>query len=515
MGNEDKELVELIVRVKRGDPDSYKELVSRYRLAAVSWARDIVRDDHLAEDVAQEALLRIVTRLHQLQDERKFTGWFRLIVRRLSINYIRGAYRDRELTVDSLPDTGHPISEEAGPDSWQKREEQEEEIHSSLQSLPARSRAVLMSSAYSEATPEELAVRFNMNKSNVYNVLSRARTKANDERFEKEISHYLNERRSRRKSVSITLSPPVLSRPYAFLSIMVGEVLRSIGSHPFSPTELLGISGEAFRLNVPPGCHWRGIATFDWSYTAYRTMERLGIAGSCCGRPQTKTMTPEHQVQMLSVIQQSLEAGIPAIVRNMQLNEFGFIYGFDDESREIRYCGFNRSEGCCRYEQLGRMSEDQPLFIMGIRGKTASPLNDDAILRAIIQHARGREPHLAGFVFGLDGYRLWLEAIEEGTLDLSGHAYQVAIMSEARQQAANYLYQLADKYNTASKRQLLAAADCYNETAQSFFRLYPRFPFGYGGSHGNRMDMIRNGLREAWEAEAQGVDHLDSIIKEG
>jgi DNA-directed RNA polymerase specialized sigma24 family protein len=53
------ELADLILRVKQGDQAAYEVLVSLYRLAALSWARSIVRDAYLAEDVVQDAFIRM------------------------------------------------------------------------------------------------------------------------------------------------------------------------------------------------------------------------------------------------------------------------------------------------------------------------------------------------------------------------------------------------------------------------------------------------------------------------
>jgi len=499
------ELIELVRRAKQGESFACDALIERYRGAAVSWARAIVRDRHLAEDIAQEAFLRMTARLHQLQDEDKFTAWFRLLVRRLALNAVRGARHAREQIVDAVPDA---VSGPADPERWQKRIEAEEAVRESLEALPERSRDVLAGSAYRDETPDELAARFGMKKSNVYNILSRARSKLNDERYEKEISHYLKERRSSRKPVNVELAPPVISRPYAFLSVMIGEILRLVGHPSHTHAELMGISGEAFRLNVPRNCRWQDIATYDWSYAAYRMLEHLGVSGSCHGRPGYVSFAPEQQVRLLQSIQQSLDRGIPVIVRNMRINEFGFICGYNDETREVQYCGYNREATHCRYEQLGRNEDGRPLFVLCVYGKTSPPLNDAGVLRAIVQHARGKEPPLNDFAFGLDGYRLWLEAVEAGTLDLNGHAYQVAILSEARLRASDYLNLLADNYPHASG-QLRAAADCYREAAEAFSRLYPRFPFGYGGSHGNRLSLIEDGLSAAWKAETRGVALLE------
>lgn len=294
---------------------------------------------------------------------------------------------------------------------------------------------------------------------------------------------------------------------------MIGEALRCADEQGGSHTELMGISGDAFRLNIAKGCHWRGISTFDWSFTAFRTLERLGIGGTCFGRPQRKAIAPEQQVHMLSVMQGSIDFGVPAVVRNIHLNEFGFVYGYDDEAQEFLYQGYNRKERKCRYDQLERTGEEQPVFVLGIRGRVAAPQTENAALRAIVEHAKGKEPPLDGFAFGLDGYRLWLEAVVGEGLDLQGHAYQVAILAEARQQAASYLQELADRSRgEACRKSLTAAADCYRKAAAAFTRLYPSFPFGYGGSSANRLAVIGEGLQEAREAEMEGISIIEKLF---
>lgn len=510
-----RELADLILLVKQGDQPAYEVLITRYRVAAISWAQTIVRDVYLAEDVVQEAFIRMKEKIHNLQDDSKFSAWFRLMVRRLAINHIRKASYSGEFLLEEISATdglGQTGLDHSETDAWQEREDGEALVRRSLLPLSRQAREVLSASAYDEATPDELASRFGMNKSNVYNILSRARVKANDVRFRNEIDRHLQDRRRRDQPVARMLPSPVYSHPYAFISVMIGEALRSAGEQNFTHTDLTGISGDAFRLNVATDCQWKGISTFDWSFTAYRVIERLGIGGTCFGRPQRKAITPEQQANILNIIQGSVDRGIPAIIRNMEVNEFGFIYGYDDVAQEVRYLGYNRAESTYHYDQLGRTGEEQPLFILGIRGRVAPPQSEDAVLRSIVDHAKGKEPPLTGFAFGLDGYRLWLKAVDNGSLDLHGHAYQVAILAEARNQAVNYLHGLSDKNSsTDRKRRLAEAATCYGRVSESFTRLYPSFPFGYGGSHANRLATIGEGLREAWAAETEAISLIESI----
>jgi hypothetical protein len=173
-----------------------------------------------------------------------------------------------------------------------------------------------------------------------------------------------------------------------------------IGEPDWTLTDLMGISGDAFRLNVATGCNWQGISTFDWSYSAYRTLERLGLSGTCFGRPGRKTISPEQQVDVLSAIQETVDRGLPAILWNLEINKFGFVYGYNDEERTIIYRGYEQQVRTFRYEQLGRTGQEPPLFVMAIRQRVASPVSEHEILSSIVDHAKGKEPPIAGFEFG-------------------------------------------------------------------------------------------------------------------
>ncbi|WP_127582906.1 RNA polymerase sigma factor [Paenibacillus koleovorans] len=516
---EEVELSALLDRIRRGDPAAFETIHHRFRNAALSWARAIVRDPYLADDVVQEAFLRMREKLEQLKDDRKFTAWFRLLVRRLALNSIRGTARKQErehLDVGELELDSEKFGVVHG--SVQSRQlllEQEESVKLAMGKLTRQAMELLHASALEEASPDELAERFQMKKSNVYNIVSRSRNKVNDERFAAEIETFVAERRARGEVVEAHLAKPDSFTPHAFLSVMIGAALRTVGESRFSYTELMGVSGDAFRLVMPVHCNWRQILMYDWSLSAYRTMERLGYSGMCMGRPQRRSFTPDLQAQLLSVVQGSIDRGIPAIIRNMEINEMGFACGYDDRSRQVHYVGNHGRERLFRYDQIGRTAEDQPVFVLGLRGRVTSPMASDDALRAIVRHAHGQEPPIAGYAYGLDGYRVWLEAVESNRLDLHGHAYLVAILAEARQQAAEYLALAGgeERRGEMERELLLEASGCYRIVSEAFRRIYPRFPFGYGGSTGGRLQTIREQLEIACEAERQGIAKVEACLR--
>ena len=65
-----------IARLKQGDLDGMEPLVKRYQVRAVSAAFLIVRDPKLAEDIVQDAFLRVAEKMDQFDESRPFGPWF-------------------------------------------------------------------------------------------------------------------------------------------------------------------------------------------------------------------------------------------------------------------------------------------------------------------------------------------------------------------------------------------------------------------------------------------------------
>ena len=65
-----------IARLKQGDLDGMEALVKRHQVRAVSAAFLIVRDLKLAEDIVQDAFLRVAEKIDQFDESRPFGPWF-------------------------------------------------------------------------------------------------------------------------------------------------------------------------------------------------------------------------------------------------------------------------------------------------------------------------------------------------------------------------------------------------------------------------------------------------------
>lgn len=101
----------------RGDHAAFASLVRSYQPHVWRFLRHMLRDDALAEDVAQETFLRVYRNLSGFRFRSKFSTWLFQIARNAAIDAIRR--RDRQLRIASRaqleveqPSDEHP---EAGP----------------------------------------------------------------------------------------------------------------------------------------------------------------------------------------------------------------------------------------------------------------------------------------------------------------------------------------------------------------------------------------------------------------
>lgn len=80
---------QLLRQAQAGEEDAFAALVRRHQRRAVRVARSMVPSDEDAEDLAQEAFLRIFRSLDRFDFEHAFTTWLYRIVTNLCIDHLR------------------------------------------------------------------------------------------------------------------------------------------------------------------------------------------------------------------------------------------------------------------------------------------------------------------------------------------------------------------------------------------------------------------------------------------
>jgi RNA polymerase sigma-70 factor (ECF subfamily) len=142
----------IMLRVAAGDEASFNYLVQRYHRAIIHFLFRMVRNEAVAEEMAQEVFLRVYRSRESYRAEAKFTTWLYRIATNLAVNHARDTRHERSAQTIYLdaPDeeTGStPDVADDEPSIEQKllRDERMAAIRTHVMALPERQRmAVLM-----------------------------------------------------------------------------------------------------------------------------------------------------------------------------------------------------------------------------------------------------------------------------------------------------------------------------------------------------------------------------------
>jgi len=131
---------QLITEAKSGSREAFRCLVERYMKQAYTIAYGFVNDHHGAEEIAQDAFVRVYESLASFRGEAAFSTWLYRIVTNLSLNRVNQMKRRREERLDGkhedmISETALGLSEDLDVAGH---------IERALHELPTLQRAVVM-----------------------------------------------------------------------------------------------------------------------------------------------------------------------------------------------------------------------------------------------------------------------------------------------------------------------------------------------------------------------------------
>jgi RNA polymerase sigma-70 factor (ECF subfamily) len=185
----------LVARAVDGDSRAFRLLVVRHQARAFRTALSILKHEEDARDVAQDAFVKIFTKLDSFRGQAAFTTWLHRIVSNLCIDRIRRAKRRREVEYDDGRATGSQDTVRGptlatlyldGPGRALERSELREHMGSALASLSEAHRDILVMREVEGLSYEELAETLGVAKGTVMSRLFHAR-----KNFAAAISGYL------------------------------------------------------------------------------------------------------------------------------------------------------------------------------------------------------------------------------------------------------------------------------------------------------------------------------------
>jgi RNA polymerase sigma-70 factor, ECF subfamily len=168
---------DLVRQARAGRTEAYAELVQRWagRITAICHAR--VRRAHVAEDLAQETLLRGFRALHTLSDPERFGAWLSGIAVRICLDHCK-ARKNAQVPFSALRDEHNPekyLTRSDGDLTALEREEERQQLLAQVEALPEDYRQVVLLYYYNDVTYRDLANLLGVSPATINARLSRAR----------------------------------------------------------------------------------------------------------------------------------------------------------------------------------------------------------------------------------------------------------------------------------------------------------------------------------------------------
>lgn len=167
---------------QEGDRAAFDRLVKLHQRAAYRWAYRMVHTHDAADDIAQEAFIRLYRAVERIDSDRPLSPWLCRVVMNLATNYLR---RQKTLvSLDDNPGLEAVITQDIDrqcPTSTHRRREFVAKLEKAIEKLPPKFKSVLVLRVQDNRSYEEIAEALELTMGTVMSRLSRARSRLRKE----------------------------------------------------------------------------------------------------------------------------------------------------------------------------------------------------------------------------------------------------------------------------------------------------------------------------------------------
>lgn len=166
---------QLVTFARTGNRSARDELARRWAARVLAVCRARIRDAAMAEDLAQEALFRSLSRLEQLEDPSKYGAWLRGIAIRVCVDWMRRSSRS-DVSFSAMGQCEDPaVTSCGGGVERVEQAEQFAQLQTEIDALPENLREVILLFYYDEVTYQEIADLLDVSRATVNKRLAQAR----------------------------------------------------------------------------------------------------------------------------------------------------------------------------------------------------------------------------------------------------------------------------------------------------------------------------------------------------
>ena len=172
---------EIMLAVAQGDEAGYNYLVGKYHRQIIHFLYRMVRNEAIAEELAQEVFLRVYRSRESYRAEAKFSTWLYRIATNLAVNHARDTRGERTAQTVQLdePDAESGSTPEVADsvlnvEQRLMREERMAAIRAQVAALPERQRMAVLMHKYQEMDYRQIGDVLKLSESATKSLLFRA-----------------------------------------------------------------------------------------------------------------------------------------------------------------------------------------------------------------------------------------------------------------------------------------------------------------------------------------------------
>ena len=147
----------LVERIQKGDRNAFRQLFERYYPLFVSFARKLLRDNQMAEDLVQNVFVRVWSSRERLDVDRNIRSYLLVAVRNEVFCYIRGIGREFH---EQLSEDVRVTDTDAA--QIMNAKDMERDIRQIIADMPDRRREVFSMSRNENLSNKEIADRLGL-----------------------------------------------------------------------------------------------------------------------------------------------------------------------------------------------------------------------------------------------------------------------------------------------------------------------------------------------------------------
>ena len=159
-------------RYLEGDQNAFVEIIRDYKNGLMFYLNGYVSDINIAEELAIETFVKIVTKKPRFSGKSQFKTWLYAIGRNIAVDYIK---KQSKAKLVSIEDCGDISADEASLEYSYIREEKKIELHRTLKKLKPEYQQIIWLIYFENLTQKEAALVMKKSVHNIETLVSRAR----------------------------------------------------------------------------------------------------------------------------------------------------------------------------------------------------------------------------------------------------------------------------------------------------------------------------------------------------